>query len=195
MPLNDRALSNRAARLETLLEDLESMPDPAARAQATEIIQDLLVLYGEGLARMLAIITARGDRALAGGIMEGFAGDDLISHLLLLHELHPVEVRTRVAHALDEMRPYLAMHGGDVELLGVERGVARVRLLGSCQGCPSSTVTLKQAIEDAIWKAAPDLEGIDAEGVAAPAPARPSAVPTHFVPISTVRKATHGKVS
>ena len=60
--------------------------------------------------------------------------------------------------ALDEVRPYLASHGGDVELLGVEDGVVRLRLEGSCNGCPSSAMTLKLAIEEAIARAAPDVE-------------------------------------
>jgi Fe-S cluster biogenesis protein NfuA/nitrite reductase/ring-hydroxylating ferredoxin subunit len=68
------------------------------------------------------------------------------------------------------VRPYMQSHGGNVELLGVEGGVARVRLEGSCDGCPSSTVTLKLAIEEAIMKAAPDLERVEAEGVAEPKP-------------------------
>ena len=46
--------------------------------------------------------------------------------------------------------------------------MARVRLEGSCDGCPSSTMTLKLAIEEAVQKAAPDLEGVEAEGVTEP---------------------------
>jgi Fe-S cluster biogenesis protein NfuA len=53
-------------------------------------------------------------------------------------------------------------------MLGVEEGVARLRLHGSCNGCPSSTATLKLAIEDAIQRAAPDVEGIEAEGAVEP---------------------------
>jgi Fe-S cluster biogenesis protein NfuA len=75
-----------------------------------------------------------------------------------------------VRQALEGVRPYLGSHGGDVELLGVEDGVARLRLAGTCNGCPSSTVTLQNAIEEALLKAAPDLERIDAEGVAEPQP-------------------------
>jgi Fe-S cluster biogenesis protein NfuA len=58
-----------------------------------------------------------------------------------------------------------------VELLGVEEGIARLRLGGTCKGCPSSTVTLRNAIEDAVMRAAPELDGIEAEGVAEPEPA------------------------
>jgi Fe-S cluster biogenesis protein NfuA/nitrite reductase/ring-hydroxylating ferredoxin subunit len=95
----------------------------------------------------------------------------LVSHLLLLHGLHPLDVETRVVQALEEVRPYLQSHGGNVEFLGVEEGVARLRMQGSCDGCPSSAMTLKLAIEEAVMKAAPDLDGIEAEGVAEPEPA------------------------
>ena len=96
---------------------------------------------------------------------------ELVSHLLLLHGLHPVPLEQRVHGALDEVRPYLESHGGDVELLGIEDGVVRLAMRGSCDGCASSTMTLKLAIEDAIQKAAPDVEEIVAEGAVEPAPA------------------------
>jgi Fe-S cluster biogenesis protein NfuA len=133
-------------RVEALLDEVEGQP------QVTELVQALLELYGEGLRR----IAARFD-------MRELAGDELVDHLLFLHGLHPVPVEERVAGALDEMRPYLDSHGGDVRLLGVEDGVVRLQLQGSCSGCPSSAVTLRHGIEEAIYRAAPDVERIDAE--------------------------------
>ncbi len=150
-----------------MLEEIETLKDPSARARAAEMAQTLLELYGEGLARMMEVVAEGVDRDRA---FDAFAHDELVSHLLLLHGLHPVDVETRVAGALDEVRPYLESHGGNVELLGIEEGVARLRLEGSCDGCPSSAMTLKLAIEEAVQKAAPDLEGIEAEGVAEPPP-------------------------
>jgi Fe-S cluster biogenesis protein NfuA len=82
-----------------------------------------------------------------------------------------VDTETRVRRALDDVRPSLGSHGGDVELLGVEDGVAHLRLGGTCNGCPSSTLTLRNAIEEAVMKAAPEIARIEAEGVAEPAPA------------------------
>jgi Fe-S cluster biogenesis protein NfuA/nitrite reductase/ring-hydroxylating ferredoxin subunit len=168
MPLDDQGLQERVARIETLLEEIESLEDTNARSKAAEVVGVLLELYGEGLARMMEVV-AQGEENES--IFEAFAGDELVSHLLLLHGLHPLDVETRVVQALEEVRPYLRSHGGNVELLGVEGGVARVRLQGSCDGCPSSTMTLKLAIEEAVLKAAPDLEGIEAEGVTEPKPA------------------------
>ena len=62
------------------------------------------------------------DRDDDGALAEALAGDELVAHLLLLHGLHPVPLEERVRGALDEVRPYLDSHGGDVELLGVEDG-------------------------------------------------------------------------
>jgi Fe-S cluster biogenesis protein NfuA/nitrite reductase/ring-hydroxylating ferredoxin subunit len=175
MLLDDQGLQERVARMETLLGEIESLTDPNARSKAAEMAQVLLELYGEGLARMMEVVAqgAEGERAF-----KVFAEDELISHLLLLHGLHPLDVEARVIRALEEVRPYLQSHGGNVELLGIEEGVARVRMEGSCDGCPSSAVTLKLAIEEAVLKAAPDLEGIEAEGVteAPPKPPAPTLV-------------------
>ena len=163
--MNDTEARERVERVETLLEQLESLPDAAARDSATAMAQALLDLYGEGLARVMERIAEGGGAASP----EALADDELISHLLLLHDLHPVALETRVLGALGEVRPYLESHGGNVELVGIEDGVVRLRLQGSCSGCPSSAMTLKLAIEDAIHKAAPDVEAIEAEGIAADA--------------------------
>jgi Fe-S cluster biogenesis protein NfuA/nitrite reductase/ring-hydroxylating ferredoxin subunit len=162
--MHDREARDRAARIDVLLEAVDGFADPAARDTATELVQSLVDLYGEGLAR----IVGRSD-----GLAAELADDELVAQLLLLHGLHPVPLDERVRGALEEVRPYLASHGGDVELLGVEDGVARLRLNGSCSGCPSSAVTLRLAVEDAIHKVAPDLERIEAEGAVEAAPAVP----------------------
>src|SRR3712207_6350365 len=167
--------------METLLEELETLADPNAKSKSAEVVGVLLDLYGEGLARMMEVI-AQGQESER--TFEAFAGDELVSHLLLLHGLHPLDLQTRVIQALEEVRPYLQSHGGNVEFLGVKEGVARLRMQGSCSGCPSSTMTLKLAIEEAILKAAPDLEGIEAEGVAEEPP-KPAMT---FVAGPTLRK-------
>ena len=170
MLLDDQGLQERGARIETLLEEIETLADPNARSKAAELVGVLLDLYGEGLTRMMEVVAEGEERERT---FEALAGDELVSHLLLLHGLHPLDVEARVIGALEEVRPYLQSHGGNVELLGVEGGVARLRLQGSCDGCPSSAMTLKLAIEEAIEKAAPDLEGIEAEGVTE-APPKPA---------------------
>lgn len=165
--MEEQDVGERVARVEALIGQVESLPDRVAREAAMEMVQALLDLYGEGLARALAPLDDQTRRTLAE--------DELVAHLLLLHDLHPVAVETRVHEALEEVRPYLDSHGGGVELVGVEEGVVRLRMHGSCDGCPSSAMTLKLAIEDAIHKAAPDVIEVEAEGVSAPAvPAGPT---------------------
>ncbi len=86
----------------------------------------------------------------------------------MLHDVHPDDTETRVLAALDQVRPYLGSHAGDVEYLGVDgEGVVRLRLQGSCDGCPSSLVTVKTAIEKAIEEAAPEVVRVEVEGVTA----------------------------
>jgi Fe-S cluster biogenesis protein NfuA len=137
-------------RAEALLDEIVGDP------KATAAVQAVVELYGEALARIVAGVDP--------------VDDELVSHLLLVHDLHPVDVETRIRTALDEVRPYLGSHGGDIELLEVEDGVARLRLDGTCNGCPSSRVTLQHAVEEAVLKAAPDVERIEAEGMAEPEP-------------------------
>jgi Fe-S cluster biogenesis protein NfuA len=96
----------------------------------------------------------------------------------LLYGLHPLHLETRVSQALDQVRPYLHRHKGDVVLMGVIDGVVHLRMQGSCHGCPSSAMTLKNAIEEAIYAAAPDVAAIEVEGVV-DAPVHPS----HLLPI------------
>jgi Fe-S cluster biogenesis protein NfuA len=101
----------------------------------------------------------------SNAIKDSFARADLVASLLLLCGLHPVPLETRVTQALNKVRPYLDSHGGNVELLGIIDEVVHLRLQGSCRSCPSSSMTLKLAIEEAIHAAAPDVVAIEAEGV------------------------------
>ncbi len=157
---------NWSARIEALLQEVATFSDPQAQAVTEELMQTLLAMYGEGLTRMLEF-TAEHETA-GEAIIDDFANDELVSALLLLHGLHPIDVETRVTQALESVRPYLKSHGGNVELQGVRDNIAYLRLQGSCNGCPSSSVTLKLAIEEAINKAAPDLERLQVDGVTNP---------------------------
>jgi len=177
----------RAERIEMLIQEVAEFPDPRARATTEELVQALLDMYGEGLAHILEL-TAQSE-ASGYALIETFTKNDLLSSLFLLHGLHPVDIETRIARALVDVRPYLKSHGGNVELVKVENGVAYLRLEGSCHGCPSSTITLKLAIEEAIYKVAPDLEDLQVEGVTDP-PSRPG-MPVTFVPPRRRKDSTH----
>jgi len=143
-----------------------------ARERAEELVRIVADLYGAGIERILDILheTGRLDDAVLGEL----AGDKMVSSLLLVHGLHPYDIGTRVEKALESVRPYLGSHGGDVELLDIsDDGVVRLRLLGSCDGCPSSSVTLKLAVEGAVEEAAPEVTAIEVEdGAEADTPAK-----------------------
>jgi Fe-S cluster biogenesis protein NfuA len=63
-----------------------------------------------------------------------------------------------VLEVLDKLRPFLQRDGGDVELVDVEDGIVKLRLMGACGSCPSSTITLKAGIERALLE---EVEGIE----------------------------------
>ena len=162
-------------RLEELIQKLEQAEDETSRNQARELVQTLLELHGTGLNRMLEISF---DSECGGQqLIDQLAQDDLVSNLFLLHGLHPLDLETRVRKALDEVKPRLGLHGGNVELLGVTpEGRVRLQLEGNCEGCPSSRVTLKYSIEEAIYAAAPDVTALEVNGLVeehAPAVANP----------------------
>ncbi len=149
-------------RVQELSEEVERLQDPRSRALAQELLGAVLELYGDGLERIVAAIDEAGEAGAA--IRERLAEDGAVASLLLIHDLYPVPLAQRVEEALESVRPYMESHGGNVELLGLEGDVARLRLQGSCDGCPASSATLELAIKSALEEAAPDLQGIEVEG-------------------------------
>ncbi len=157
-----REFQARLRRLDDLLQGVDRLADASARSRTHEIARAILELHGVGIERILDHMAGAGEAGAAA--LDACARDEVAGGLLLLHGLHPLDVDERVMLALDQVRPYLASHGGDVEFLGVRDGVARLRLVGSCHGCPSSAVTMKQTIEEAILGRAPDVVAVEVEG-------------------------------
>jgi Fe-S cluster biogenesis protein NfuA/nitrite reductase/ring-hydroxylating ferredoxin subunit len=149
------------ARVQELTGRLEHLEDADCRALAEELTGAVVQMYGAGLERIVELID---DEETRGRL----ASDELVAGLLMVHDLYPVPIEERVMQALDSVRPYMESHGGNVELLGVEGGVARLRLEGSCKSCRASSSTLELAVKQALQEAAPDLLGMDVEGVAEP---------------------------
>jgi Fe-S cluster biogenesis protein NfuA/nitrite reductase/ring-hydroxylating ferredoxin subunit len=159
------SVAQAGERIEELLASLRSRGGAAADT-AEELVRLLVGMYGDGLAAIMAALAEEGEpgRAIAGRL----TADPLVEGLLLLHGLHPLDVDARIQRALDQVRPYLGSHAGGVQYLGVTDGVARLRLEGSCHGCPSSTVTVRLAIEGAVQDAAPEVTEVLVEGMTAP---------------------------
>ena len=159
-------------RVEHLLEEIRTTAGPATWKRVEELVQRLVGIYGAGLSRVLNHVSSAG--AINEVVTTKLVDDELVASLLLLHGLHPVPMQERVRRALDQVRPYLGSHAGDVEVLEVrDDGVVRLRLLGSCQGCPSSRATVEQTLRRAIEEAAPEVTSIEVDGVPARGAPRP----------------------
>jgi Fe-S cluster biogenesis protein NfuA/nitrite reductase/ring-hydroxylating ferredoxin subunit len=158
-----KEVQSQLKSIEALVHQIENVPDPALKATAKDLVQSLMELHGAGIERMLEIVHQ--SAASGPAIIEALGRDDLVRSLLLIYGLHPDDLETRVSQALEKTRPYLKSHGGNVNLVGVdERGAVTLRLEGNCHGCPSSSATLKLAVEDAIYEAAPDVTAIIVQG-------------------------------
>jgi Fe-S cluster biogenesis protein NfuA/nitrite reductase/ring-hydroxylating ferredoxin subunit len=155
-------------RVRDLSDRVEAIEDPAAREAAQGLVGAVLEMHGAGLARIGEVLEEAGPAGEEA--KRKLLDDGVVASLLLIHDLHPVPLEERAREALEEVRPYMDSHGGDVELLGAEGGVVRLRLKGSCDGCPASASTLELAIEEALEKAVPDMVGLEVEGVVGGAP-------------------------
>src|SRR6185312_6383251 len=146
-------------RIQTLL-DASAAGGAVAHERAEQLVREVTDLYGAGLERMVRLAVAANPE-----LAQAFADDNLVASLLLVHNVHPHTVERRVSDALDSVRPYLGSHGGDVHLIEIadspDGGVVRLQFSGSCKSCPSSSVTLELAVEDAIRAAAPEVETIE----------------------------------
>ena len=181
-PIPGPDLRATGERIETLLE-AASAGGVLVRERSEELVRLVVDLYGAGIERIMEILHDRG--RLDDEVLDALAGDDLVASLLLVHGLHPEDVPARVERALARVRPYLDSHGGNVELLGItEEGVVKLRLLGSCDGCASSSATLTLAVEGAVLEAAPEVTGIEVE---APSAAPGAVRAGELIPLETLR--------
>ncbi|MET8679000.1 NifU family protein [Streptomyces sp. NPDC004647] len=181
MPWEDAQAREQVARAEELLSGLEKLPDSAAAARALETVEALVDLYGDCLARIMGHLAdeaddgAQGDGAPGdgaagdGGAARRIADDELVGHLLLVHDLHPDPVEARVRRALELIRPYLQSQGSDVELLELSDTAVRVRLPAG-RGCSSSSAPLEEAVRDSVRSAAPEIERVETETTQPAAP-------------------------
>lgn len=163
MPEADFDPGQVAGKIEALLDEIGAHADPAVHAATGSLVQLLMRLYGAGLEQVVTIVKlAAGD-----SLVHRLAADPLVSQLLALHDLHPVDMPTRVKHAMGSAQRRLGDHGSDVELLGIQTdGAIRVRVTGS--GCGVATV--RDVVEKALTDAAPEAAGVVFEEVPAGPP-------------------------
>lgn len=155
-----------ADRVEALLANFDSVSTPRqARELADELARTIVTLYGSGLERVLSIMhETLADRS--GDVFDALCDDPFVESLLCLHDLHPYSLEERVGRALDGVRPYLKSHEGDITIVGVADGIVTLRMEGTCDGCPSSSATVKLAVERAILERVPEIREVRAENIA-----------------------------
>ncbi|MDQ6664182.1 MAG: NifU family protein [Acidobacteriota bacterium] len=145
-------------RIEALVQKFESAPDPGTRADARALVQALMEFHGKAINRMMEMIAE--DAGAEPPVFASFARDELVSSLLLLHGLHPVDLEARVGQAIDKVQPILRAQSSHVQLIGIEDGVVQLRF----EGKPAAH--LKAAIEEEIYRFAADVADIRIQGLA-----------------------------
>ena len=144
----------------------------AALAQLDTLVRTLEAEGDERSLLLLQLVDAIHRPALAR-IADGDVDHPLVHALLGMYGLEAVEPEVLAEEALDEVRPYIESHGGEVELLGVDDGVVRVRLAGSCVGCAGSAITLRRGVEEALREHFPGFRELVAEEAEEPVPGTP----------------------
>jgi Fe-S cluster biogenesis protein NfuA/nitrite reductase/ring-hydroxylating ferredoxin subunit len=158
--MDRRDVTALSERIDVLLDEVQRRAEPEVTDKVEELVRAVLSLHGAGLEQLLA----RLDEPQVRTVLQ----DDLVAGLLLLHDLHPDDVATRIQGALDSVRPYLGSHAGGIDYLGIDDdGVVHLRLQGSCDGCPGSTATVRLTVENAVLDAAPEAVAVEVEGMVA----------------------------
>ena len=145
-------------RIESLIDGLDALADPAARQLARGLLEVVLDLHGLALSRIAAIVAAA-----PGGpaLLERMAEESHVRAVLLLHGLHPDEAAERIGQAVATLNRELAEAGARVGVLGVAAGSARL----SARPGELDPAALRARIEIAVVDAAPELEELVIEGL------------------------------
>ncbi len=166
-----------AEQIERRVQRVNDLEDEGARTAALELMQSLMDLHGEAMARIVEVLSDTGDAGRNS--LAALGSDPLLCGLMVLYGVHPLSLEERVARAMEKVRPQVQKQGGKVELLDVSDSLVRVSISSTGNGCHSSPDALKSAAEQAIREAAPEVIDFVAEGVASSA--------SGFVPITTIQ--------
>ena len=151
------ALERHAARLDDAMARIAAL-DPTARAAAQDALDALNALHKDGLVTVVRRLR-EDDRGRE--LLYGLVDDPGVRMLLGMHGIIRPDPLTLARQALDQVRPGLQSHGGDVELSHVEDSIAYVRLQGACNGCSMAAVTMRNGVEEALLAAVPGLRAIE----------------------------------
>jgi Fe-S cluster biogenesis protein NfuA len=160
---DDKDFQTKVQRIGELVGQLENITHAETRTGAKALVQLLLDLHAAGLERVMEIIAKSGEPGLK--TIDDLGREPLVSSLLVLYGLHPLDFDSRVAQAVEKVRPQVRKGGGELQLLNTESGVVRLQLQVTGHGCASTGKTLKAMVEDALYEAAPDMGRLLIEGL------------------------------
>jgi Fe-S cluster biogenesis protein NfuA len=181
---DDKEFQAKVERIGELVAELENIADAEARAGAKALVQLLLDLHAVGLERTLEVIAANLETGQQ--IIDDLGRDPFVSSLLILYGIHPLDLDSRIALAVERVRPQVRKGGGELDLVSSDGGVVRLRVQLSGHGCGSTGRTLKKIVEDALYEAAPDVVVLEVEGL------EESAGSPGFVPLDKLGGMTPG---
>lgn len=153
----------RPASLEALLSDLVRFEtefeswDEAARATVSAYRGAIDALTAEALRRLIGRL--KDDPAARAGLKEA-AADDIVYAVLRHHGLVKPSLTERVEAALDKVRPALAAHNGNVELVRLTPPGIEVRFTGACDSCPASALTFRELVQKVVQEACPEITDV-----------------------------------
>ncbi len=160
---DDKDFRAKVQRIGELVGELENITDPELRVGAKSLVQLLLDLHAVGLERVMEIVAGDGDSGQR--TIDDLGRDPLVSSLLVLYGLHPLNLESRVILAVEKIQPRVRKGGGELELLGFEGNVVRLHLQLTGHACGSTGKTLKSMVEEALYEAAPDVNSLLIEGL------------------------------
>ncbi len=173
--------------LGTGLERMEGIEDERTREEVFALLEGIDVLHRQALGRLLELVGGFGGQQLVGRVSQ----DPVVRTLLEMYDLPEADERTQVERALEGVYPYFQSHGGKLEVLGVDSGRVRVRLSGSCEGCPGTATTLQRVVEEALREGFPGFKELIAEE---PPPARENLVQLGRRPLRRPRWVAAGRL-
>ena len=152
-PVTDRSLEEMLRDI-AALEALGEGWDEEARRAAAARVEAVDALNAEAFRRLIRHLRAVPGM---GEALKAAAADEVVYAVLRRHAILRPSLFEQVDAALESVRPMLASHGGDAELVSVDGGEAVVRFLGACDGCPASSLTFYAGVKKAIEEAVPQI--------------------------------------
>jgi Fe-S cluster biogenesis protein NfuA len=178
-PSAPRDLASLVGDIERLERVVAGGPDAveSQRAAVAAYKRAIEALHGEALRRL--VVACKADPAALAVLRAAVADEVIYAVMRQLGLLRP-SLDERIAVALDGVRPMLASHGGDVELVRIAPPRVEVRFLGACQGCASSALTFHAGVQQAVYDACPEItEVVEVRGGAS-VPARGAGLVSPF---------------